>query len=156
MKKFIRIITIIIAFSLLSITLTGCFRITPNQRRTQDALDAQNRAQIAVTEAEYNAVRIQLDADAQLYYVQLEAERILLKAEAEAEVIRARGIADAMYIIQEYINEDYLVHFWIRTLGEHEGLIYVATEMGLPIFPGFAADSLNTTSAPIIEEDLEE
>lgn len=115
-------------------TLTGC---TASWRRSQDELNAQNNAQIAVMEAEYNATVIRLEAEAQLYYVQLEAERILLSAEAEAqaEVIRAKGIAESMHIIQEYINEDYLIHFYIRTLGTHEGVIYVATELGLPLFP---------------------
>ena len=133
MKK--RILLIAIILLTLIPLLTGC---TPNWRRRQIELNAQNQAQISVMEAEYNAARIRLDAEAQLYYVQLEAERLLLTAEAEAqaEVIRARGIADAMEIIQQYINDDYLIHFWIRTLGNHENVIYVATEMGLPIFPG--------------------
>lgn len=116
------------------VTLTGCTR---NWQRRQDELEAQNQAQIAVMQAEYNATVMRLDAEARLYYEQLNAESILLQAEAEAqaEVIRARGIADAMEIIQEYITDDYLIHFWIRTLGDHDGVIYVATELGLPLFP---------------------
>ena len=124
------------------VILGGC---TPNWRRNQAELDAQNAAQIAVMEAEYNAEVMRLDAEARLYYEELNAESILLQAEAEAqaEVIRARGIADAMYIIQEYITDDYLIHFWIRTLGYQESVIYVATESGLPIFPEISVNIEN-------------
>jgi len=133
MKKNIKLVLFMSVLVML-VTLAGC---TPSWQRRQDELNAQNMAQIAVMQAEYNATVMRLDAEARLYYEQLNAESILLQAEAEAqaEVIRARGIADAMEIIQEYITDDYLIHFWIRTLGDHDGVIYVATELGLPLFP---------------------
>ena len=55
---------------------------------------------------------------------------------AQAEVTRAEGVAKANKIIGDSLkgNEAYLKYLWVHNLeeGNHD-VIYVATEMGLPI-----------------------
>lgn len=71
--------------------LSGC----QDWQRRQAELNAQNEAQIAVMEAEYNANVMRLDAEARLYYEELNAESILLAAEAEAQAMVIYALAQA-------------------------------------------------------------
>lgn len=66
------------------------------------------------------------------------AKRDAAKMLAEAEVERAKGVAQANKIIGDSLkeNEAYLRWLWIEGLKEnsqHERVIYVPTEAGLPI-----------------------
>jgi ATP-dependent protease HslVU (ClpYQ) peptidase subunit len=122
MKKVI--LLSIVVFGLL--TLTGCEGWATNRAGRN-----------MIREAEFNAQQMQIEADALIYYERTNAEAIVLRAQAEAdaEVIRARGMAEAMEIIKQEITDDYIRHLWVRSLAENNNVIYVATEMGLPIFP---------------------
>ena len=66
--------------------------------------------------------------------IEIEAQQQLVAEtfRAEAEVVRANGIAEAMEIISAELTPEYLKHFWIRTLANHEGVIYVSIEGGYP------------------------
>jgi len=70
--------------------------------------------------------------------IEVEAEQRLIAETffAEAEVVRAKGIAEAMEIINAELTPEYLKHFWIRTLAEHDNVIYVSIESGFPAFFG--------------------
>lgn len=117
MKKLLLLGTLTVAL----ITQTGC---TPDWRRNQELLNAENYARIAVVEAEAELEATLLMGEAALEYARIRAE---------SEIIMAEATQEAMEIVQKYITEDYLIHFWIRTLENHEGLKFVATESGLPI-----------------------
>ncbi|MCL1935897.1 MAG: hypothetical protein FWF57_05940 [Defluviitaleaceae bacterium] len=133
MKKYKKLLNSFVCVCLI-IILTGC---TPAWR-------AQMRLNAAARENEYIQLREEqlgraamLRAEYEAQIMEIEA-RSRLQAEilnAQAEIERARGVAQAMYIIREAITPEYLHHFWIRTLENHNGVIYVATEGNFPILP---------------------
>lgn len=56
--------------------------------------------------------------------------------EAEAEVTRAGGVAGANNIVKSSITDQYIRYLWVQTLDRENvqnQIIYVPTEMGLPI-----------------------
>ena len=84
--------------------------------------EMHGRAQLA--EAEWNKQIIVREAEARL-----EAE--ILNARAEVE--RAKGAAEAMYVVQDALTETYIRYLWVRLMAENENVIYIPTEASLPI-----------------------
>ena len=80
------------------------------------------RAELA--QAEFNKQIIEVEAAARL-----EAE--ILNAKAEVE--RARGAAEAMYLVQDALSETYIRYLWVRLMAESDNIIYIPTEASLPI-----------------------
>jgi len=76
--------------------------------------EAEYSRQITIIEAEMN----------------LEAE--ILNARAEVE--RARGAAEAMYIVQDALTDEYIRYLWVRQLNlGNTSIIYVPTEANIPL-----------------------
>jgi len=111
MKKVALVLAIIITLSAMS----GCGVIWREERQGQAAL-ARARYELQVIE------------------IQAQQRLIAESYNAEAEIIRAKGIAEAMEIINAELTAEYLKHFWIRTLAEHDNVIYVSIESGFPAF----------------------
>lgn len=114
-KKITKIIGILLITTIAFPTLVGC------------VYAAEVRGRAALAEASYSKQVIEIEAEQQL---------IAETFRAEAEVVRAKGIAEAMEIINAQLTDEYLKHFWIRTLAEHDGVIYVSIESGFPAFFG--------------------
>lgn len=56
------------------------------------------------------------------------------KIEAQIEITRAKGAAQAQEIVRSTLSNSYLHYLWIKTLNDHQNVIYVATEANMPIF----------------------
>ena len=74
--------------------------------------------------AYYNKQIIEIEAQARL-----EAEKL----NAEAEVARAKGAAEAMYIVEDALTETYIRYLWVRMMADNQNVIYIPTEASLPI-----------------------
>jgi len=85
-------------------------------------MEMEGRAELA--QAEWNRQIIVRQAEAML-----EAE--ILNAQAEVE--RARGAAQAMYVVQDALTETYIRYLWVRLMADNENVIYIPTEASLPI-----------------------
>ena len=82
------------------------------------------RGEAELRQAEWNKQIIVREAEARL-----EAEKL----NAQAEVERAKGMAQAMEIEGGQLSETYIKYLWVRQLAEHDNLIYIPTEAGLPL-----------------------
>jgi len=82
------------------------------------------RGQAALRQAEWDKQIIVREAEARL-----EAE--ILNAQAEVE--RARGAAEAMYVVQDALSETYIRYLWVRLMADSDNIIYIPTEASLPI-----------------------
>ena len=113
MRKFIKFAVIAAVLVFAISTLTGCV-----------VWNAERRGRAALAQARY-----------QMQVIEVEAQQRMVAEtyNAEAEIIRAHGIAEAMRIIKSEITLEYLKHFWIRTLAEHDGVIYISLESGFPV-----------------------
>jgi hypothetical protein len=85
-------------------------------------MQMEGRAELA--QADWNRQIIVREAEARL-----EAEIL----NAEAEVARARGAAEAMYVVQDALTETYIRYLWVRLMADNENVIYIPTEASLPI-----------------------
>ena len=112
-KKSLRIIAILIVAIIMTSMLSGCV-----------VWHAERRGRAELAEARYAKQVIEIVA---------EQELIAETFRAEAEVVRAQGIAEAMEIINAQLTPEYLKHFWIRTLANHDGVVYVSIEGGFPV-----------------------
>ena len=112
-KKTLRIVAVLITVVLMTSMLSGCV-----------VWRAERRGQAELAEARYAKQVIEIVA---------EQELIAETFRAEAEVVRAQGIAEAMEIISAQLTPEYLKHFWIRTLANHDGVVYVSIEGGYPV-----------------------
>jgi hypothetical protein len=84
--------------------------------------EMEGRAELA--QAEWNKQIIVIEAEARL-----EAERL----NALAEVERAKGAAEAMYVVQDALTETYIRYLWVRMMADNPNVIYIPTEASLPI-----------------------
>lgn len=77
----------------------------------------------------------QADFDRQTKVVEAKANEEAQVYNAQAEVARARGVAQANNIIKDSITDQYIRYLWVQTLdkGNHDQIIYVPTDTGLPI-----------------------
>lgn len=76
------------------------------------------------------------DFERQVQVVNAQANLQAQKYNAQAEVARAGGVAQANNIIKNSITDDYIRYLWVKTLEDSKSnnqIIYVPTEMGLPI-----------------------
>lgn len=91
------------------------YRVWLQEMRGKAALaEAKQNRQILIEEAEAN----------------LAAEKL----NAMAEIERAKGMAQAMEIENEKLNNEYIHYLWIRQLDKTDAQkIYIPTEAGLPI-----------------------
>ncbi len=88
------------------------------------------------------------DYERQVQVVNAQANLQAQKFNAQAEVARANGVAQANNIIKGSITDQYIKYLWVQTLdkGAHDQIIYVPTELGLPITE--AGRALPTVPAP--------
>jgi len=110
------IVSILLVVGVVGVALWGI----PTYRVWQ--MEMAGRAQLA--EAEWNRQIIIREAEARL-----EAE--ILNAQAEIE--RAKGAAQAMYVVQDALTETYIRYLWVRLMTENDNIIYIPTEASLPI-----------------------
>lgn len=75
------------------------------------------------------------DFERQVQVVNAQANLQAQKYNAQAEVARATGVSQANNIIKGSITDQYIKYLWVQTLdkGSHDQIIYVPTELGLPI-----------------------
>ena len=85
---------------------------------------SEMRGRADFAEAEFNKQIIVIEAEARL-----EAEKL----NAEAEVERAKGAANAMYLVQDALSETYIRYLWVRLMADSDNIIYIPTEASLPI-----------------------
>jgi regulator of protease activity HflC (stomatin/prohibitin superfamily) len=78
------------------------------------------------------SIEAKLTAEQRVQQKQFELEQA--EKDAQIEVARARGAAEAQAIVRSTLSSAYLHYLWIKTLGEHPNVIYVATEANLPIY----------------------
>ena len=78
------------------------------------------------------AIEAKLEAEQEAEQMQF----VLQKEELEADrkIVEARGIKESQDIIDATLTERYLQYLWIQTLNENPNVMYVATELGLPMF----------------------
>jgi len=70
----------------------------------------------------------------QIMVTQAEAQLLVEKLNAQMEVERAKGVAEAMEIITEYINQPYLFWRFINMLQTTQNqIIYIPTEGMMPV-----------------------
>jgi len=113
-------ITIVVIVSIL-VFIAGLMVIIPKY----NVWAAEMRGRAEFSRAEQNKQILVIEAEAQL-----EVERL----NAQMEVERARGVAEAMEIITEYINQPYLMWRFINMLQLTENqVIYIPTEGNMPI-----------------------
>ncbi len=117
------IITFLFMGSILFIAIIGALMwIMPNYSVWRAGKVGQATLQHADFERQVQVVNAQANLQAQKY-------------NAQAEVARATGVAQANNIIKGSITDQYIKYLWVQTLdkGAHDQIIYVPTELGLPI-----------------------
>jgi hypothetical protein len=93
---------------------------------------------------QYNIWASTLSGEAALKHAEYERQTRVVEAKAnyesqkynaDSEVVRANGVSKANNIIKNSITDQYIRYLWVQTLdkGSHDQIIYVPTEMGLPI-----------------------
>ncbi|MCL2384178.1 MAG: hypothetical protein FWC79_08855 [Oscillospiraceae bacterium] len=110
------LVTVIIVIGIIVLVMWGI----PTYRVWSSEM--AGRAELA--QAEFNKQIIAVEAQARL-----EAEKL----NADAEIERARGAAEAMYLVQDALSETYIRYLWVRLMAESENIIYIPTEASLPI-----------------------
>lgn len=118
---FITIFCLVVIFGTIILGMWGCPQYYVWQQKLEGEAElakANYSKQVAVQEAQ-----AKFDAASKL---------------ADAEVERAKGVAKANAIIGESLknNEDYLRWLWVEGIkesGQHNQIIYIPTEGGMPI-----------------------
>jgi len=77
------------------------------------------------------SIETKLTAEQRVQQKQFELEQA--RKDAEIEVARAEGAAQAQKIVRSTLSESYLHYLWIKTLSENPNVIYVASEVDMPI-----------------------
>ena len=91
---------------------------------------------------QYRVYSQRMEGEAMLAHAQASKEVAVAEAKAkmesafllsQADTIRAHGIARSNQIIGQSITKDYLHWFWIDNIDKSNNVIYVPTEVNLPI-----------------------